>query len=120
MNDGFRFIMTDNCAMFPAVKFIIQFHLINIISLYTPLCWGFRIGSVYFRSSAEIVRRRVVAWDISGKGKRETQLNQELENRRCASLGEQSQATGGVTGNATAFSRQRVRYIAFRIMLLMH
>jgi hypothetical protein len=98
-----------------------QFHIMNIISVRAPLCHGFRFCSLCFRSSAEIVRRRVVAWDTSGKGKRESHLSQELENDKCANLGEQSQATGGVSANTgTLFPRQRVRYIAFRIVLLIH
>lgn len=107
--------------MFPAVKFVMQFHVMIIISLYTPLCCGLSFCSMCFRSSAEIKRRRVVAWDISGKGKHESHLRQELENDRCSKLGEQSQATRGVSASTgTVFQRQRVRYIAFRIMLLMH
>jgi hypothetical protein len=74
-----------------------------------------------FRSSAEIVRRRVVAWDTSGKGKSESHRSLELEKDRCANTGEQSQATGGISANAsTTFPRQRVRYFTFRITLLTH
>jgi hypothetical protein len=82
------------------------------------LCCGFTFRCTYFRSSAEVVRRRVVAWDISGKGKRDSQLGHEAENDRCTGLGEQSQAAaGGVRANSvTEFSRQRVRYPAFIIM----
>ncbi|XP_021928812.1 putative homeodomain transcription factor isoform X2 [Zootermopsis nevadensis] len=57
------------------------------------------------RSSAEIVRRRVVAWDTSGKGKFESHLGQEGEKDRRVNSEEQRQAAGGVPANA----RQRVR-----------
>lgn len=90
--------------------------LLNLISWllfsHTPLCCGLNFYSLCFRSSAEIVRRRVVAWDTSGKGKFESHLSQEGEKDRRANSEEQRQAAGGVPANASSvFPRQRVRYI---------
>lgn len=70
------------------------------------------IYSLCFRSSAEIVRRRVVAWDTSGKGKFDSYFTQEGEKDGRANSEEQSQAAGSVPANAsTVFPRQRVRYV---------
>lgn len=66
---------------------------------------------MYFRSSAEIVRRRAVAWDNSGKGKFESHLSQEVEKDRHANSEEQSHAVGVPADVSTMFlPRQRVRY----------
>lgn len=59
------------------------------------------------RSSADISRRRGVAWDTSGKTKSESHIGQDLESNKDVAPAEQGQA-GSANTNRTC-SRQRVR-----------